>query len=72
MNQVVYTCTGRVQTDRINLQNVPQRGKWETIERVSKEAHAKAKAALREHYQIKAGLLGMTLAGYCQRFGVKL
>ena len=72
MNQIVYTCTGRVATDRVNLQNVPVSRRWQDEERVSPSKHAEAKRKLREHYTTKAGLLGMTLDGYCKRFGVKL
>lgn len=72
MNPVVYTCTGRIATDRVQLQNVPVARRWQEEQRVSPEKHAEAKRKLREHYSVKAGLLGMTLAGYCQRFGVKL
>lgn len=31
-----------------------------------------AKQVLKQHYQRKAESLGMSLAGYCQRFGIKV
>lgn len=72
MNKIVYTCTGRIAADRVQLQNVRPSGRWQDEVRVSPEKHAEALRKLREHYSVKAGLLGMTLVGYCQRFGVKL
>lgn len=72
MNTIVYTCTGRVAVDRPQLQNVRPHHRWQDEVRVSPERHAEAVRKLREYYQVKAGLLGMTLAGYCHRFGVKL
>lgn len=72
MNRIVYTCTGRIAVDRPQLQNVRPSGHWQDEVRVSPEKHAEAMRKLREHYRIKAGMLGMTLEGYCQRFGVKM
>lgn len=31
-----------------------------------------AKQALKQHYQARAARLGMSYAGYCQRFGVRV
>lgn len=77
MNKIVYVCspTGRRVVGKGFVtppHQTPLSGRWESIERVSKEQHADAKRKLREHYDTKAGMLGMTLAGYCARFGVKL
>lgn len=74
MNEVVYVCTGRVRgvvsRGYGQLHQVPRN--WESEKRVTPEAHEAALAGLREHYRRKALLVGMSLEGYCQRFGVKL
>ncbi|UVX34750.1 MAG: hypothetical protein [Bacteriophage sp.] len=41
----------------------------QSIDGLSREYNAKA--ALRSHYEQQARRLGMSLPGYCQRFGVR-
>lgn len=52
----------------INPATVLERKQKPTIEGLARE-HA-SKAALRTMYEQRAAKLGMTLAGYCQRFGI--
>lgn len=48
---------------------VLERKQQPTIEGLAREYSAKA--ALRTMYEQRAAKLGMTLAGYCQRFGIR-
>lgn len=74
VNQVVYVAAPAQHVDARTVRAAAARttGKWESVQRVTKERHQQACSALRMHYESKAKALGMTLAGYCQRFGVKL
>ena len=74
MNKIVYVAAPGMHVSHEPVQATTKRkvGKWESVHRVTKERHAEAKKALREHYAMKAAALGMTLDGYCLRFGVKL
>lgn len=53
----------------INPATVLERKQKPTIEGLAREHDAKA--ALRTMYEQRAAKLGMTLAGYCQRFGIR-
>lgn len=53
----------------INPATVLERKQRPTIEGLARE-HS-AKQALRTLYGQRAASLGMTLAGYCQRFGIR-
>lgn len=51
-----------------NPETLLMRRQQPTIDGLAREYNAKA--ALRSHYEQQARRLGMSLPGYCQRFGV--
>lgn len=52
-----------------NPEKLLMRRQKQSIEGLAREYSAKA--ALRSHYEQQARRLGMSLPGYCQRFGVR-
>lgn len=54
----------------INPETVWVRKKRQALPDLAREYDAKQ--ALKQHYQAQAERLGMSYAGYCQRFGVRV
>lgn len=72
MNNIVYTCTGRIKQDyRPEMHDLPRTDWQEEVRRTPRECRD-ANNALNIEYRRRALAVGMTLEAYCNRFNIKL